>query len=216
MATQKTSRHPPIEGKPNGRPKTETAWVSHPSLEGYVETVQRNIDTLDVMRKRKQLSEREYQAADRIRMAHERLNGAIGGAGDFERSPGGSLPGRPPAVSYLIAADTLRDAKLKIYPKHYAIVYQVCIEGRSIEQAAAHFYQGVPTRQQKEEAGWRLREGLGMIADEWYGPENSNGSNRMRSHISERPSVTDVQSVPRSSTVAHATRDRVVRGGGID
>ncbi len=210
MASPKV-RRAPIEEKITAAPKTTPDRVDHPRLAGLVETVHRVTDTLVAMFKRKQLSEREFMAADRIRMAQEKLYGAAGGAMDFDRIRGGGSPSAGPQDSYLAAAETMREIKHLLYPKDYAVVLRVCAKGMTVEQAAANLYQENPTRAEKEDCGRRLREGLTQMADKWF-PENRGQASRMRSHVSERAGVTDAEFVP-SSNVAHATRDKVYRSG---
>lgn len=210
MASPKT-RRPPIEEKPSAAPKTQSDKVAHPRLAGYVETVRRVVDTLDAMRKRKHISEREYQAADHYRTCFATLYGSMGGALDFDRARGGSTPGSPPAPHYMLASEVVSSVRSFLYPKDYAVVHRVTALGMSIEEAAAQLYAPV-TRAAKEDCGRRLREGLAQMADKWF-PENRGQASRMRSHVSERAGVTDVEAVPRSSSVAHATRERVYRGG---
>jgi hypothetical protein len=209
MASPKV-RRPPIEVKPSAIPKMETAKVAHPRLEGHVEIVQRVVDTIEVMRKRKQLGEREYQAADHYRTCWAAIHGAMGGSMDFDRPRGGSLPGQPPAPHYMLASEAVSSVKKYLYPKDYAVVHRVCALGMTIEQATDQLYSPA-NRSAREDCGRRLREGLSQMADRWF-PENRGEGNRMRSHVSERATVTDVESVPQSSSVAHATRDRVYRG----
>lgn len=190
-------------------PKLFTDRVSHPRLEGHIEIVSRVVDTLEAMRRRKQLSEREYQAADHYRTCFDIIHGSVGGSLDFDRARGGSNPGSPPAPHYMLASEVVSEVKRHLYPKDYAVLHRVCALGMTIEQATAQLYSPVG-RAQKEDCGRRLREGLSQMADRWF-PENRGEGNRMRSHISERATVTDVESVPHSSSVAHATRDRVFR-----
>jgi len=200
-----------IPEKPTAVPRTETARVDHPRLAGLTESVVRVTDTLAAMFKRKQISEREYMTAERIRMAQERLYGAVGGVMDMDRARGGSTPGQPPALGYMIAAETMSEIRRFLYPQDYAVVHRVCGLGMTVEEAAANLYAAVPTRAQKEDCGRRLRAGLEEMARRWF-PDNKGQGHRMRSHVSERAGVTDVESVPVASSVAHATRDRVFRG----
>lgn len=193
---------------PSAVPATETVRVSHPRLEGHTETVKRVIDTIDAMRKRKQISEREYQAADRYRTAFDTLGGVMGGVGDYERSRGGGTPGKPPAPTYLLAGELVSEVRKYLYPKDYAVVHRVCALGMSIEETAEQLYQPV-TRSAKEDAGRRLREGLSQMADRWF-PIQTKSS--IRSTVMERAGVTDVQHVSQARTV-HATANKVFRSG---
>lgn len=208
--TAKTRRRAPYD--PSAAPKTETAKVAHPRLAGYVEIVQRVVDTLDVMRKRRHLSEREFQAADHYRTCWDTVHGSVGGVMDYERARGGSLPGQPPAPRYLLASEVCSEVRRYLYPQDYAVVHRVCALGLSIEEAAMQLYQISPTRPQKEDCGRRLREGLAQMADRWF-PERRGAGNRMRAHVEERATVTDIDTVSSSSIVVHATRDKIFRSG---
>lgn len=210
MASPKPRRLP-VQDRVTAEPKTYADVVDHPRLKGMVETVRRVVDTLDAMRKRKQLTEREFQAAEHYRTCFAMIHGSVGGSLDFDRARGGSNPGSPPAPHYMLASEVVSAAKRHLYPKDYAVVHRVCALGMTIEQATEQLYAPV-TRAAREDCGRRLREGLSQMADRWF-PENRGEGSRMRSHVSERATVTDVESVPQSSSVAHATRDKVYRGG---
>lgn len=208
MTATKTRRRAPE--KLSAAPKVEIAKVVHPRLAGCIEIVQRVVDTLDAMRKRRHLSEREYQAADHYRTCWDTVHGSVGGVMDFDRPRGGALPGQPPAPRYLLASEVCSEARRYLYPQDYAVVHRVCALGMSVEETAMHLYQINPTRPQKEDCGRRLREGLAQMADRWF-PEHRGRGNRMRSHVEERATATDAATVSSSSVVVHATRDKIFR-----
>lgn len=210
MTATKSRRRAPE--KPSAAPKIETAKVVHPRLAGCIEIVQRVVDTIEVMRKRRHISDREFMAADHYRTCWDTVHGSVGGVMDFDRPRGGSLPGQPPAPRYLLASEVCSEVRRYLYPQDYAVVHRVCALGLSIEEAAMQLYQIHPTRPQKEDCGRRLREGLAQMADRWF-PERRGHGNRMRSHVDERATVTDVDTVSSSSIVVHATRDKIFRSG---
>lgn len=203
-------RRAPIE-KPTAIPRTETGKVAHPTLDGHIEIVHRVVDTIEGMRKRKQLSEREYQAADYYRTCWETIHSSIGGAMDYDRARGGSLPGQPPAPHYMLASEVCSEVRRVLYPQDFAVVHRVCALGMTVEQAAANLYQQTPTRAQKEDCGRRLREGLGQLAERWF-PEHRGRGNNMRSQVMEKAGVTEVETVPQGRAV-HATSEKVYRSG---
>lgn len=197
-----------------GSPQTERGFVSHPTLQGHVESVQRVVDTLSGMLKRKQLGKREYQAADHYRTAFATLGGAMGGAMDFDRARGGSTPGSPPGPHMLIASDTVDQVKAMLYPKDYAVVYRVCALGMSIEETTEQLYGKPSTRSQRDDCSGRLRASLEAMADRWFPIRGGagEGGSKIRSHVTERPMATDVETVPMGKAV-HATGDKVFRSG---
>ena len=90
--------------------KTAKVNVASPYSHG-IDRVDRVIDTIEAMHKRKQIDGRQKQAADRLRSAYDVLGGSVGGSMDFERARGGGTPGAPPAPPSLEAAETLRLAR---------------------------------------------------------------------------------------------------------
>jgi len=205
-------RRPVIVEKPSARPRTEAVNVASPTVSGATDHVQRVIDPLMAMFKRRQIGERDYMAGDRYRLAYETLYGATGGVGDYERSRGGSLPGQPPAPSYLVAADLVSEVRHFLYPKDYAVVYRICVLGLTIKEASEQLYQDRPTRAQEEDCGRRLREGLSQLADRWF-PARAGAGSKIRAHVEERAMAGDTDAVPRSGGVVHATRDRIYKTG---
>lgn len=195
---------------PTARPKMEDVTVASPTVPGAVERVQKIMDPLSTMFKRKQISERAYLAGDHYRLSYERLHGASGGAMDFERARGGGLPGSPPAPAYLIASEVVSQVRRCLYPQDFAIVYRICVLGMTLREAGENLLRTSPSRQQEEDCGRRLREGLGQMADWWF-PERHGTGSRMRSHVEERATSTDASLVPKRGGVVHATRDRVFR-----
>jgi hypothetical protein len=108
----------------NARTPTRSVSVSHPTLGGLTERVERVVDTLDSMLKAgpRHLDTRQWQAAQIFRSAYEVLEGAVGNTMDFDRIRGAGLPGsefrllfdrarRPPVPGMLDDRDGQRGAK---------------------------------------------------------------------------------------------------------
>lgn len=171
---------------------------------------------------RKQISQLQYSAGDRYRHAYDMTLASPGGSMDFDRARGGSglAPVSPP-LTYLLAAECVSQARLKLYPKDYAVVHRVCAQGFTVEQAAKQLFDerydgslGVHVRN----IGRRLGEGLEMLADMWWpdskikvNPKTGDEVRPMRSMMTERAKSSDAEAVPASSHVVHATRDKVYR-----
>lgn len=213
-----------FKGPVTARPRTEKAEIAAAITAGKSEVVERVTDTLTSMFNRKQISQRQYAAGDRYRMAFEMLSGSPGGSMDFDRARGGSgRPSQGPALQYAMAADIVNDVKLKLlYPKDYAVIHRVCVIGLTIEQAARQLYDerfdgDWPPYQR--EAGHKFRSGLDGLADRWWpdsktktDPRTGEEVRPMRRFMTERAEPSDVIAVAPSSKVAHATRDKVYRG----
>lgn len=185
--------------KPKIPNRTESARVASPTVPGAVESLQRSIDTLAAMAKRKQINERELRAGERYRDSHDRIIGQTGGSMDFDRARGGGAQGMPPGDYYLAACEVLSVAKRVLYPKDYAMVHRVCALGFKIEECANLF--GGDGRSAREAAGRALRAGLSELADRWFPQQTAS---RMRTYRPEKPGVTDVETVD-PAEVYHAT-----------
>ena len=162
---------------PSARPQTKRVNVSHPSLPGFTEQVERVVDTLDLMLKARQLDLRLWQAAQIFRRAYETLDGAVGGAMDFDRVRAPRGPGATPATYQLYASERLREARGKLYEQDYLIVELVAGQGRSIEQTAAIMLGKAPSSREGTKIGDRLRCALNELARIWL-PEVRNGPMR--------------------------------------
>lgn len=155
--------------------------VSHPTVSGAVEQVQRVIDPIESMWRRHQLADRRqpytgrrrYTAAVLFRNAHERLNGSAGGAMDFERARGGGLPGQPPAMPYMTAAERA-NAVNKLYELDRQIIVMVVGEGHTLDDTAKAMGE------KKEEIGARLRRSLDELADAYRLPREHDNSRDLR------------------------------------
>lgn len=220
MANPRRKRDPSAT---SARPKTETAEVSHPRLEGKTEFVVRVMDTLTSMFNRKQITQIQYGAGDRYRTAHDMTSASCGGSMDFERarSSRGTAPVSP-ALTFLLAAEVVREARHKLYPKDYAMVHRVCVVGLTIEEAARQLYDeqwdgGWPSY--VRQAGWKFRNGLDTLAEMWWpdartktDPKTGEEIRAMRGVMTEKAGVTDTVVVTPAAGVAHATRDKIYRG----
>lgn len=209
-------------GPATARPRTEKAEVAAPFTPGKIDIVERVTDTLTSMFNRKQINQLQYGAGDRYRTAVQMTSASAGGSMDFERARGSSGLSSTPALTYLLAAETVSEARKKLYPRDFAIMHRVCAVGLTVEQAAKQLYDPVYDKGWTvylEEAGRRLRAGLDEMADMWWPDARVPVDRRtgrevrpMRSDMSERAAVTDVQAVPQSSSVVHATKDKIFRG----
>ena len=207
----------------SARPKTETAEVASPYTAGKTDRVERISDTLTSMFNRKQISQLQFGAGDRYRMAHEMTSASSGGSMDFERARGSSGLSPTPALTFLLAAETVSEARGRLYPKDFAIVHRVCVLGLTIEQAARQLYDskwdGEWTPYVRQ-AGWKFRNGLDALADMWWPDAKTKTDARtgeemrpMRNLRTEKAVVTDAPPPERGkSGVVHATRDKIYRG----
>lgn len=185
----------------------------HSPFNHGIDRVDRVVDTVDVMFRRRQLDAQQKRAADTYRDAFDALTASMGGSMDFDRVRGGSSPGAPPAPTALLAADTVAQAHKILGAMDSAIIEMIVGRGYSIEQCAARTTAGVkkaPSDRDTEYVGKRLRDALTTLADEWH-PVGGRRS-PMRSFIedgakpvSSAPSGTRVMDV----RVAHASETKV-------
>ena len=148
---------------------------------------------------------------------------------DFDRARGGKGTAPvSPALTFLLAAESVSEARKKLYPKDFAIVHRVCVLGLSIEGAAKQLYDerfdGAWDPYVKE-AGRKFRVGLENLAEMWW-PDSVANEKRgtkdrasgeeirpMRNVRTEKAKVTDAPPPDRGgSKVVHATRDKIYRG----
>jgi hypothetical protein len=205
------------------RPKTETAEVASPYTLGKTDRVERISDTLTTMFNRRQISQLQFGAGDRYRSAWDMTYASSGGSMDFERARGSSGLSPTPALTFLLAAETVSEARKKLYPKDHAIIHRVAVLGLTIEQAARQLYDSrwdgewAPYVRQ---AGWKFRNGLDALAEMWWpdartktDPKTGEEVRPMRRFMTEKAEVTDAPPPERGKSGAvHATRDKVYRG----
>jgi hypothetical protein len=160
---------------PSARPQTKRVNVSHPTLPGFTEQVDRVVDTLDAMLKAgpRHLELQQWQAAQIFRRAYEILHGAVGGVMDFDRVRAPGFPGATPAPHQLYASERLREARGKLYEQDYLIVELVAGQGRSIAQTATIMLDKAPSKIERTKIGDRLRCALDELACIWM-PEARN------------------------------------------
>lgn len=134
--------------------------------------VERRLDILAVMRKRRQIDARQRQAGDTWDAAYQAMMRGIPSALDMSR--GGSGIGHSPAPSEtaLWGAQVMADAARILGLMDDALLHKVLGEGFSLEQAAAVFYgvtaSGKASRSHCELTGQRFRDALRLLADQWY------------------------------------------------
>lgn len=147
------------------KPRATTKVRVHNPYGHGIDHVEKIIDTISAMFKRRQLSELQFQAGQRLQIAYEVVYGQAGGSMDFGRTRGGSTPGQMPAEPYMLASELLRKAKQKLYPRDYAVTYRVCVQGLKIEDCGEIFGRG---REGRLEAGRALRRALDELAHLWW------------------------------------------------
>lgn len=156
------SPKPPKKHHPN-RPQKEK--IASPYGTGF-DKVERVVDTITAMHRRRQLDDREAQAANRYRDAHQLVGGGLTGTLDPSKSFGSTPGGKIPSSDQLWAAETLSEASRWLGRIDGFVVRAICGEGLSVTSAAKLLY-GRTSRRTCEQVGCRLREGLAVMADGW-------------------------------------------------
>jgi hypothetical protein len=153
----------------SARTPTRTVSVSHPTLGGLTERVERVVDTLDAMLKAgpRHLDTRQWQAAQIFRSAYEVNKGAIGNVMDFDRIRGGGAPGPPPPPRQMYACEKLNEAKAILYSEDLTIIERIAGEGWSLERCASEFWGHPASKLDRTRVGDRLRIGLDELAAKW-------------------------------------------------
>lgn len=183
---------------------------------GYTDKVTRVVDTLLLLRKRKDINTRQYLAADKFRNAHEAIYSQVGGSMDFDRVRGGGGAGMGSQVATQIAADTINEAQKKLSPQEFAVIQWVAICGFNLEWCARRIFQvghGTKVRQfQRKRCGLYLREGLKKLADIWF-PQPVGESSRLRTYrdADARPTMCEERDEMPVSKAVHATGQRIFR-----
>jgi hypothetical protein len=151
------------------RAKTEKAEVASPTVPGKTHEVDRVVDLLASMYNRRDISQIQFAAGDRYRTAFEMLSASAGGAGDFDRVRGSGEVGGM-ARSYVDAAKSVSDARLRIlYPRDYAVLHRVCVEGKTLEKVANElnsFDTGV--KFDRQQIGYMFKSALSQLAAAWW------------------------------------------------
>lgn len=216
LARVKSAIKPDIKPKkaPTARPKTERQFTDSPGMPGYRDYVEHVVNPIELMRARRQLDALAYRAASHIGAAYETINGAVGGAMDFDRARGGGSPGAPPPQHYLEAADVLSQAKKYLYPSDYRVIGLVVIEGLSIQGAAQAIHGAKPSRAEREETSRRLREGLHQLAERWWPRQAREETEReiVSHHTADAKTYSpQVAGVIERGDVVHATGHKIFR-----
>ena len=204
---------------PSARPKLFPGHVDSPTVPGARETVMRVFDTLHVMLRRKQLTQRQHRAGETFRHAFDALQSSIGRSMDFDRIRSRGLPGSPPLNIYLHASDELANARKTLTNGvEYLVIELVCGKGYSLEQTARELCgvenkTGRPLRKDCEKIGYVFKQGLNALADIWH-PESSGDDSPMRTYRAPdaKPSTSDLTVVPQAKAV-HANGRKIFRTG---
>lgn len=165
--------------------RTLTAVVSSPTVPGATEKLEVVIDTVFAMRRRRQIDEPSWLAAETYRKAYDCVGARIGGVMDFDRVRGGGT-GACYSQMELEAAETLSEAAKLLGMIDGRVVELIvgcnwtvaeaadhlnCTEGRLASAIAAHValkQTGRAKRRDCEIAGERLRMGLRVLAEAWH------------------------------------------------
>lgn len=205
------------------RPKTYIGSISSVTVPGAVDSVERVVNPIDHMRKRRQLAssgnkdelhklnESAYRAAERLRAAYEVVHGQVGGAMDFDRVRGAGRPGMGPPLHYLEAAGVLNDARKQLYALDYRVVILVACEGHSIERVAEMIRGPSPTRADKEDIGRSLRQGLRELAGEAVTGDDAPRPARTWHAVDATTYSPQVAGVIERGDVVHATGHKIFR-----
>ena len=124
-----------LSAVPSARPRTVPASVSHPTVPGLSEQVERVFDTLDHMRQAGQLSPATARGRRDLPHCLPDRRSFIGGVMDFDRIRAG-VPSTTPHLAELIAADLLREAQRILYHRDYPIVVAVVGHGQTLREVA--------------------------------------------------------------------------------
>lgn len=128
--------------------------------------VDRVVDTVTAMWKRKQLSRRQWLAADKYRDAWDAMNTGSPCALDMERMGGGSGGGSP-TDEQMWGAGMVASAERTLGVIDGRIVRLVVGEGRTVAEAAEAICGLPPSRAILEHYGRRFRDGLDVLASMW-------------------------------------------------
>jgi hypothetical protein len=198
------------ERKVEARQRTRTVNVASPSVPGAVESFKRAVDVLDYFWSRKRLGEQEYNAGLRYQIAWERVTASAGGAMDFEKARGGSVPGGPLTAAYMEAAATIAEARKALEPDELAIVHRVIGLNYNLTDVAGQLELHRTTV-----SAW-LRRALGKLSDYWELGKRWEGITRRRKayvHRGFAPGELQAsgEAIPRgkNKAVAHASKGTI-------
>lgn len=151
------------------RPRTEKTDVASPTVPGKTDYVDRVVDLLLQIYNRHGISQIQFAAGERYRNSFEMLSASAGGAGDFDRVRGvGSSDGM--GICYLQAAESVRDAKLKIlYPRDYAVLHRVCVQGKTFDRVAKELSASdMGVQFDEKEVSFMFKAALSQLAAAWW------------------------------------------------
>jgi hypothetical protein len=196
--------------------------VDSPTVPGAREEVNVVKDNIEAMRKR--LTDRQYRAAKKYRTACYVIYGAVGGVMDFDRARGGGTPGAGLIPLYSDAAETLRQARNKLYPAHYRLVQLICGAddhggGEKTIEEAASIMRNVNASMFRTDL-WSVAhtkkafyDALDMLADLWFRDRAIEGGDIVAERNFVRAEQTaEATSVPKAVAV-HATSRKIFRAG---
>lgn len=153
---------------PTARPPTISARVSSPYTPGTIDRVERVLDSVLQLRRSRQITEEQYQAARTYQAAYEELQRGIGSAMDPSQLPGGHQRAticerRLDAAKYLKTANAALDAVgARVF------VEEVVGKGGSLACVSAALWpsegRGGPSQRQRNAVGLMLRAGLDKLA----------------------------------------------------
>jgi hypothetical protein len=190
--------------RPSARAPTGRVNVSHPTLPGFTERVERVIDPIDHLYRAHRLDVRQFEAAQIFRRAYESLDKGVGGVMDFDRIRAPRFPAATPAAYQLYASERLREARGKLYEQDYPILELIAGQGRSLQQTATIMLGKAPSKDERTKIGDRLRCALNELARIWI-PEARNGQTRSWRPPEAVP-IADAAGGEIVKHAAHATR----------
>ncbi len=176
MPKRKPRKAKPDAPKPEkaGRENLKTERVASPWNNGF-DRIQRVVDTITVMHRRKQLDQRQHDAAQRYRFAFEACHGAVRSSLNVDNFTPGAPGSRTPSSPLLMAAEILNETRRLLGAIDGLVVEMVAGQGCSIEEATARMCgrdkDGRCREGDLRTIGSRLREALNLLAYRWFGPD---------------------------------------------
>lgn len=179
--------------------------VASPYSHG-IDRVDRVIDTVDALYRRKQIDRRQKEAADVYRDAFDAVGGgSIGGAMDFDKVRSGGSAGGSPTPAALIAAETLRHASAALGELDSMIMQLVVGVGHSVEHVAGIVLgKATLSARDQEHVGRRLREALTLLANKWF-PLSKGSAIRGEIAAGARPTAGAAGTRDVGARTAHAS-----------
>jgi len=114
-----------------------------------------------------------------------------------------------PPITFLVAAEAVREAKAKLWPRHFAIVHRITVLGRTFEGVSQELTAlDLGRTFVRRDIATIFSESLDMLAEMWW-PDAAPREARITSVIYGKPMVTEAVTVEPHPGVAHVTRDKV-------